>query len=151
MVKIKTRDFGEVEVSEDCLFTFPVGLFAFEETRHFALFSPLGEDIYPKWLQSTDALAPCFIVFDPFIIDGQYEIKLERDEEALLKMRDDSKVRLLVIATVPEDYKKTTVNMKAPIVINTDEKLAAQIILPHDYEFRLPIYAECSEQKAGVV
>ncbi|MCL2634424.1 MAG: flagellar assembly protein FliW [Oscillospiraceae bacterium] len=148
MIKINTRDFGEIEVNEDDIFTFPTGVFAFEETRHFALFSPLGEDVYPKWLQSTDAITPCFIVFDPTIIAEDYATSLNPAEETLLKIKDGSEVRLLVIATVPEDYKKTTVNMKSPIIINVKEKLAAQVILPNNYEFRLPIYVEAGE-KAG--
>ncbi|MDR0223140.1 MAG: flagellar assembly protein FliW [Oscillospiraceae bacterium] len=157
MVKIITRDFGEIEVSEECIFTFPAGLFAFEEARRFALFSPFSKNdapwsaVYPKWLQSIDGIAPCFIVFDPLLIDGDYEVKLERNEESLLELKEDSKVRFLVIATIPEDFKKATVNMKAPIIVNVDAGLAAQVILPQSYEFRLPIYAEQSERKAGAV
>ena len=52
------------------------------------------------------------------------------------------KRQCLSIAVVPEDYKKTTVNMKCPIVINSDENLAAQVILPEKYEIRLPIYVD---------
>jgi len=150
MIKINTRDFGEIEIAENNMFTFPAGVFAFEETRNFALISPLGEDVYPKWLQSADSLAPCFIVFDPTVIIEDYEITLDASEKALLKIKEDTNVRLLVIATVPEDFKKTTANMKSPIVINADENLAAQVILPQSYEFRMPIYAEDSSVKAGV-
>jgi len=146
MVKINTRDFGEIEVSEDDIYTFPAGVFAFEDTRHFALISPLGEDVYPKWLQSTDDVAPCFVVFDPTIIDGNYKISLNAYEENLLKLHEDTPLRLLAIATVPENYRQTTVNMKSPIVINTDSRLAAQVILPQDYAFKLPIYTDV---KAG--
>lgn len=32
--------------------------------------------------------------------------------------------------------------MKCPIVINSDENLAAQVILPEKYEIRLPIYVD---------
>jgi len=149
MVKINTRDFGETEVSEDNIYTFPIGVFAFEEVRHFALISPLGDDVYPKWLQSTDDVAPCFIVFDPSIIDANYEISLTPAEENLLKIRSDTEIGLLAIATVPEDYKATTVNMKSPIVVNLDARLAAQIILPQSYAFKLPIYVDVPEAGEG--
>lgn len=149
MVKIDTRDFGEIEISEDDIYTFPAGVFAFEEVRHFALISPLGEDVYPKWLQSTDGVAPCFIVFDPTIISEGYEYSLNSYESGLLRLHADDKVRLLAIATVPENYKETTVNMKSPIVINADARLAAQVILPQNYAFKLPIYAEEPVEKSG--
>ena len=90
----------------------------------------------------TENVTPCFIVFDPAIIDGAYKITLNSSEKKLLKIDDSSNVRCLSIAVVPEDYKKTTVNMKCPIVINSDENLAAQVILPEKYEIRLPIYVD---------
>jgi flagellar assembly factor FliW len=143
---INTRDFGEFEVAEDELITFPAGVFAFEEVRKFALISPLGDDVYPKWLQSADDLAPCFIVFDPSVAVADYSVKLELSEKRMLKLEgesaDNRNVRLLVIATVPDDFKKTTVNLKAPIVINEKELLAAQVIQQKDYDFRFPLYDE---------
>ena len=132
----------KVNVDESKIFNFPSGLFAFEECRQFALLSPLGDGVYPMWLQSTENVTPCFIVFDPAIIDGAYKITLNSSEKKLLKINDSSNVRCLSIAVVPEDYKKTTVNMKCPIVINSDENLAAQVILPEKYEIRLPIYVD---------
>ncbi|MCL1903087.1 MAG: flagellar assembly protein FliW [Oscillospiraceae bacterium] len=148
---INTRDFGEVEIADEELITFPAGIFAFEEMRKFALMSPLGEDVYPKWLQSVEDISPCFVVFDPTIVDGNYTVKLEAFEKKLLKFDDNSadnmnsSMKLLVIATVPSDFKKTTVNMKAPIVINQDERLAAQVILNLDYEFKFPLYSDDSD------
>lgn len=149
---INTRDFGEVEVSEDELITFPVGVFAFEDTRQFALMSPLGEDVFPKWLQSAESTAPCFVVFDPAVVDKGYSVKLEAYEEDLLKFpkgsADNKSMELLVIATVPSDFKKTTVNMKAPIVINREKRLAAQVILTADYDFKFPLYSDDAPEKA---
>lgn len=141
-MEIMTRDFGLINVEEDKIFNFPTGIFAFEDCRQFALISPLGENVYPMWLQSTENVTPCFIVFDPATIDGAYRITLNSSEKKLLKINDDTNIRCLSIAVVPEDYKKTTVNMKCPIVINADERIAAQVILPEKYEIRLPIYVE---------
>lgn len=134
-MEIMTRDFGKVNVDDSKIFNFPSGLFAFEECRQFALLSPLGDGVYPMWLQSTEDVTPCFIVFDPAIIDGAYKITLNSSEKKLLKINDSSNVRCLSIAVVPEDYKKTTVNMKCPIVINSDENLAAQVILPENMRY----------------
>ena len=112
-MKIETRDFGTMEVSEEQLITFPDGLYAFEDSKHFA----------------------------------NYQISLGEGEKAILKINDDSKLMVLCIANVPEDFKDTTVNMKSPIVVNMDNKLAMQIILPHNYPYCHPIYQK-SEQEA---
>lgn len=146
MIKIVTRDFGELEVKEEQIISFPNGVYAFEEAKHFALISPLGDDVYPMWLQCTDNISPCFIVFEPTLIYEDYKIELTESEKALLKITDDSDVRALCTAKVPEDYKQTTVNMKSPIIINKKERVATQVILPADYPFRLPIYQ--SEKEA---
>jgi len=154
---INTRDFGMLEVDDENIITFAVGPFAFEDAKDFALISPLGEEAYPKWLQCVDSLAPCFIVFDPEVIDDEDEDFVEemksdffdcvsQNELHRLKIDEDSAdnndIRILVIATVPDDFKKTTVNLKAPIIINVEENLAAQVILSEEYTFRYPLYQD---------
>ncbi len=140
MIKINSRDFGETEVAENKVFSFPNGLFAFEEEREFALLSPLGDDTYPMWLQSTGCKDLCFIVFDPSLIDDTYNVILNPSEKKILKVKEGDAIQCLAIAKVPEDFRKTTVNMKSPIVINPVDNTALQVILPLDYPFRHPIY-----------
>ena len=140
MIKIDSRDFGVTEVAENAVFDFPNGVFAFEDDRKFALLSPLGEDTYPMWLQSMDNKELCFIVFDPSLIDESYNVILNESEKKILKVSEGDTICCLVIAKVPEDFKKTTVNMKSPIVINPVNNTALQVILPLDYPFRHPIY-----------
>ena len=140
MIKINTRDFGETEVNESGVFSFPNGVFAFEDDRNFALLSPLGDDTYPMWLQSMDHQELCFIVFDPSLIDDEYQVSLNPGEKRILNLKDGDEIRCLAIAKVPEDFRQTTVNMKSPIVINPETNTALQVILPLDYPFRHPIY-----------
>ena len=140
MIKINTRDFGETEISESAVFSFPNGVFAFEDDRKFALLSPLGEDTYPMWLQSMDHQELCFIVFDPALIDDTYQVTLNPGEKKILNLKEGDEIRCLKIAKVPEDFRQTTVNMKSPIVINPETNTALQVILPLDYPFRHPIY-----------
>ncbi len=140
MMKIDTRDFGEKEIDEACVYSFPNGVFAFEDDKQFALLSPLGEDTYPMWLQSLDHTELCFIVFDPSSIDSCYSVTLSESEKRLLKVKTGDSIRCLTIAKIPENFRETTVNMKSPIVINPANNTALQVILPHDYPFRYPIF-----------
>ena len=41
LIKINTRDFSEVEISDDMIMKFPEGVFAFEEYKEFVLLSLL--------------------------------------------------------------------------------------------------------------
>ena len=140
MIKIETRDFGTIEADEKDVYEFPNGLYAFEDHKKFALLSPLGEDVFPMWLQSMEDPSLCFIVFNPILIDGGFTVTLADNERSLLGLRPEQDVAALVIAKVPADYKHTTVNMKSPIVINKDNRKAIQVILPLDYPFRMPVY-----------
>ena len=44
-MKIKTRDFGEVEIEESTVITVPNGIIGFEDVKRYTLLSPLGDDI----------------------------------------------------------------------------------------------------------
>lgn len=138
-MKINTRDFGEVDISEEQLIHFPDGIYAFEDAKNFALYAP-RENQYPMWLQCVDSLKPCFIVFDPELFSPDYEVELDVSEKTMLKINDASNLKVLCIAHVPEDFRETTVNMKSPIVVNQDERLAMQVILSKNYSYRQPIY-----------
>ena len=86
MALIKTRDFGDTEVHESDIFTFPTGLFGFEDTRRYALLSPMGENVYPMWFQCVDDISPCFIVFNPALIVLGYSLSLSKDDRKTLKL-----------------------------------------------------------------
>lgn len=141
-IKITTRDFGELDVCVDEIITFPNGIFAFENKTQYVLLHPLGDNEYPMWLQSTESDKPCFIVFDPLSVVPDYQVYLAESERSVLKIEDDTALRYLSIAVVYEDYKKTTINLKCPIVINTEQGLAAQVILPENYPFRHPLFGD---------
>lgn len=144
-MEIETRDFGKTEINEDQIITFPDGLYAFEDARRFALIAP-KENEYPMWLQCIDDLRPCFIVFDPYIFCEDYNCSLNEGEKAILGIKDNSNIKVLCIAHVPEDFRDTTVNMKSPIVVNMDNKTAMQVILQNNYPYRQPIYRKAEEE-----
>jgi len=140
-MKIVTRDFGEIEIDEKTIISIPNGILGFEGTRRYALICPLGEDTFPMWLQSVDGAEPCFVVYDPMQIYPDYRFEITDEEQALLKIDENTPYRCLTVAIVPDDYKKTTINLRCPIVINTRDNLAAQVIL-EDYDFKYPVYSE---------
>ena len=139
---IKTRDFGEIEISENDIITFPSGLFAFEDLRNFVIISPLGDGIYPMWLQSAEKEKPCFIVYNPFEIIKGYSPVLSKADKKAVNFSDGDEIFYLVIAVVPSDVKKTTVNLKSPIVINRTKSTAAQIILDENYDIKFSIFCD---------
>lgn len=140
-MKIKTRDFGETEIDESTILSVPNGIIGFEDTKKYTLISPLGENVFPMWLQSVEKTEPCFVVYDPMQIYPDYRFEITDEEQALLKIDENTPYRCLTVAIVPDDYKKTTINLRCPIVINTRDNIAAQVML-EDYDFKCPVYSE---------
>ncbi len=137
---INTRDFGEQEIAEDKIINFPNGIYAFEDQHRFVMLSPLGNDVFPAWLQSLDNENLCFIVFDPEQIVKDYSVTAGEESAAAIEKNRKTRIKYLSLAVVPEEYKNTTVNLKSPIMINADKMLAAQIIASEDYPIKFPIF-----------
>ena len=49
---------------------------------------------------------------------------------------------MIAVAIVPDDYRKTTINLRCPIVLNLRDNVAAQVILTEHYDFKCPVYSE---------
>ena len=136
---IKTRDFGEEEISEEVIIDFPNGVYAFEENKRFVLLSPCGEDKYPMWLQSVDNPNLCFIVFDPREFVPDYSVEIDGETRTLLEA-DGAELDLLCMAVVPDEYINTTLNLKSPIVINSTAKKGVQVIAAENYPLKFPAF-----------
>ncbi len=134
---VKTRDFGEQEISEDKIISFPNGIFAFEDEHRFIMLSPLGDDVYPAWLQSVDNENLCFIVFDPCQIVSDYSVTADEESLSAARFGNEPKPHYLALA---EDYKDTTVNLKSPILVNSEKMLAVQTIAAENYPIKFPIF-----------
>ena len=93
------------------------------------------------WLQSVDGTQPCFVVYDPMQIYPNYSFEITDEEQALLKISEGTPYRCLTVAIVPDDYRQTTINLRCPIVLNTRDNIAAQVIL-EDYDFKYPVYTD---------
>lgn len=140
-MKITTRDFGEVDINENTIITIPNGIIGFEEAKRYTLLSPLGEGVFPMWLQAVDSTEPCFVVYDPWQIYPDYRFEIDDEMQSTLEASDGDALQLLAVAIVPDDYKKTTINLRCPIIVNTNNNIAGQTIL-EDYEFKYPVYSE---------
>ena len=132
----KTRDFGEVEIEELKVIEMVQPIFGFDEYKKYTLLhdEEMGTDI--TWLQSLEEQSLRFILLDPASFAPDYAPAIP---DAVAKMLGDGALDCRVIAAIPRDFKKTTVNMKSPIVINVDTRKGAQIILEQDYPVRCPL------------
>jgi len=115
-----------MEVGEEEIIRFPMGIFAFEDERSFVLIKKAGPAAY---LQSTSGEDPRFVVFEPGDIVEGYKPAIPKDVMKTLGADSEEELRLYVIAVVPENIRKMTVNLKSPVVVNMKKRLAMQVIL----------------------
>ena len=132
-MNIKTRDFGEVEMSEKDVYHFTQPLFGFESYTDFVILNDkeIGENII--WLQSVQEKELCFILMDPSGMSASFSPELPVDSEKLLGKGD---CLCWVVAVVPQNFKDSSVNLKSPVFINMETHMAAQIMLESDYPVR---------------
>lgn len=138
--KILTRDLGEVEITDESIITFEKGLFAFEDYKKFVLIDIKNEDGCPLWLQSVDTPSLCFIVFEIKSLINGYDPLPEKEDLDIIKLDNLNDAKVLAIAVIPDDIKKTTINLKSPIIINSNNNKAVQAILTQDYDIKFSLY-----------
>ena len=153
-MKANTRMFGAIDIADDKIITMEKGMIGFPELTHFALI--FDEEKKDKafrimWLQSMDEGDIAFPVTDPICIKEDYAPSVNDEIIAPLGEMHAENTYLLVTVTVPKQIENFSVNLKAPIVINTDSNKGAQIITEDDYPVKFKIYdlLKAKREKAG--
>lgn len=132
---------GSVEVAPENIFDLPDGLYGFDKKGEYALVTKQEDDITLMWLQAADARVPCFVVFNPFDIINGYTPILEHADLKFLECEKEEDLLYLVIAVVPDDIQKITVNLKSPVVVNKRNRRARQVILANkDYPIKFSLF-----------
>jgi len=112
-MKIVTKQFGEIEFPDDLVIMFENGLIGFEELKKFVFIKPEENIFY--WLNSVEKPEIAFPLFALRLIDENYP--QEESHEAF------------GIVILNPDPLKITINLKAPVYINQDNKTGFQKIL----------------------
>lgn len=152
-MKADTRLFGEIDIAEDKIITLENGMIGLPEYRRFALIFDEGAEkkAFVMWLQSMDDPETAFPVMQPNLVKEDYNPTVNEEMLSPLGVLTDENTYVLVTLTARTDVKQTSVNLKAPIIINTDTKKGCQIIIDGDYPVKYRIYeAAQGKKKAGV-
>lgn len=144
-MQIQTAVFGEVSISATDIIHFPEGLPAFEAEKKFILI-PLDEESPFFYLQSTQTPDVCLLTADPFVFFPSFEVDLPEDILEQLEVEAGTEkppLILLTILTVPEDFKKASANLMAPLLINIKKKIGLQFIpVKTDYNTKHPLFPQ---------
>ncbi len=126
--------------------SFPWGLPGLEDYREFTL-NLLQKDSPFCFLQAVGQQEIGLLVVNPYVYFRDYHFRLSRETAGQLKVEHEKQVAVLCTVNTSRGAGAATVNLLAPIVINTERLLAKQVVLDHsDYSFRTPFRGRAKKE-----
>lgn len=129
---------GKITYNEDEIINFEKSIPGFNDIKRFILKEIEGSSF--KLLQSIDDVTVGFVVISPFQVEENYEINLSEEVIKTLEIKEATDVLLYSLVTLNSKVEKITVNLKAPVVINVNNKKAEQFIIDKEkYKIKHPL------------
>lgn len=112
---IESVRFGTVELTDEALVEFPLGLIGLPGNGYAFL------DVNPasgiRWLHSTEDPALALPVIDPRLALPGFELTVSAEEQERIGLQDLAQAQVYVTVRASPDPAQTTVNLRAPLVI----------------------------------
>lgn len=141
-MQVMTERFGELQVSEQDIISFPQGLLGFPKLTQFCLVDP-GDGVLILWLQSLQDSRIAFPVLEPKLLLPNYVAKLSAAELRELGMTALAGAAVFSILTIGADITQMTANFKAPLVLNLKNRIGRQVVLQEsEYSIKQPAFKE---------
>ncbi|MHC4661492.1 MAG: flagellar assembly protein FliW [Planctomycetota bacterium] len=147
-MQISTTRFGEIEIEQESVLRFPEGLIGFSEVDEYIIVpNPSGGPF--QWLQAVKIPGLAFCVCDPVVFKPDYCVEVHHAELETINVKSVDEAAIVVILVIPQgNALEMTANLRGPIVINTREMLAKQLVLVGDeYPVKYRLFQE--EDHAG--
>jgi flagellar assembly factor FliW len=125
-MKVLTKPYGEIDIEDRQLVTFPRGLFGFEELRSFALLDATQQPFY--WLQSLERVEVAFVLIDPLFFRPDYTPDVDPGELEEIGVGAETEALVFAIVTIPENSSQMTANLQGPLVLNSRTHIGRQSI-----------------------
>ena len=138
-MKADSRIFGKIEIEDDKIITLEKGMIGFPDLNHFAL---IYDEEKEKKYNS---------IMMPHIVKEDYNPNVSEEMIAPLGKLTPENTYILVTVTVPKNIEDFSVNLKAPVVINMDNRKGVQMIVEDDYPVKYKVYdvLKAKKEKAG--
>ncbi|MCL1632650.1 flagellar assembly protein FliW [Sporolactobacillus sp. CPB3-1] len=142
---IQTKYFGKQEITETDIVRFSSGIPGFVQNKQYVI-QPFGELF--SVLQSVNEAHVAFIITSPFFYFKDYSVDLPDHFIDQLHIQSHEDVTVWVIVSVRQPFSQSTVNLRAPIIINIKDRIGKQYIPERSgYSLRTPINANLQEKK----
>jgi flagellar assembly factor FliW len=127
-LKLETLTFGTLEFDEKSIIHLPEGMLGFPKQKKYILVEE--PEIQPfKWLQSLEDQYVAFPVVDPHLLFKGYLCALTLDDLRALEIEGEKDVFTLAVAVIAENPNDSSINLRAPLLINHHKMVGKQVIL----------------------
>jgi len=150
-LKVLTSRFGELAIDPQAVIEVPRGLIGFPDQKRFVIIQHKPQSPF-YWFQSIDTPDLAFVIIDPLVFKPDYQAPLSRFVLEELKADRPEEVAIYVIITIPPGHpQKMTANLLGPLVINSQTRLARQLVLDENrYSHQFPVVPpEDREEQSG--
>lgn len=151
-MNINTSRFGELDVADDAVISMPDGMLGFSEIKRYVLIQHRDGSPF-LWYQAVDEPNLAFVVVDAFTFFPDYEVVMSSEDVEVLKCTKPGDLAVFLVVVIPDNPEDMTANLRGPLVVNVDNKIARQVVLtdekysPHhsimeEIRKRLPVEEE---------
>ena len=139
-MKLQTTRFGRIDVESEDVLHFSSGLPGLEDCRQWALLADSTNDAL-GWLQSISRSDVALAVVSPRRFVPDYQVRIPRSELSPLALADVRQAQVVVV--VGRNGTGLTLSLKAPIVINLENRTGRQVVASGD----LPLQYELTQER----
>ncbi len=138
-MQIKTKYYGEIEINKEQIINFTEGIPGFLDEKQYIMIR--DEETEFTFFQSLKTEDLCFITLPPAYIVGDYSFELNKQTVLKLELENAEDVLVYSILNIPEDYKKMTANLRAPLIVNVKNNKGIQELLDDEkFALKHPVY-----------
>lgn len=127
-ITLKTRQFGTLTIDKSIMLHFPKGILGFEVSRRYVVIDV--EESHPfQWLLSLDEAEVGFPIISSVFVSPEYTLTEEDWKISGVQPIPLGDLVTYFIVSLGHDLMDSTVNLKAPVVMDTRRKTGYQIVL----------------------
>jgi len=143
-----------MEYPRDAVFEFPDGVPGFENERAFVFLK--RPDAHPlMFMQSLSVPDICFILLPVLAVDPHYKLRFTEEDLAALRFPAGAQPQIgkdvlcaVLVCASGDQRPDPTVNLRAPIVVNLEERIGIQAIQTQsEYSHRHPLVAQDRQEE----
>jgi flagellar assembly factor FliW len=124
---------GRLEVDPGRIIQFLEPIAGFPTCRRYALLPYVQasgrEDAAIRWLQAMESPFHTFIVADPWSVVPDYAPEIADSDAEELDALSFTQTALYGIMTVSQQNRELSINLRAPLVVNAQVRMAKQVVL----------------------